>query len=244
MCSGFHFGGGGAGLKYVVALFETCEGPKAYIFKVKAVANMYWDKLVYGPLPVKAGMVVGTLVGGTTTVPADGVLPPYAVVDHLKFPAPAGLSAYDSSDMWYIPRDKSDILFIYKVKLKPSWLRIEPRIPEGVDQARFLGDKNIVGAASLMGFSRGEFEVVQLANVHYGWRIANDTNLAVATRVVFEYRELRVEVVKDGRVYREFESGRLSGVYVVRLPTYILPDDMESRLEEAYGMKPVEVEVV
>ena len=231
-------------MRYVVALFETSEGPKAYIFKVRARVNMFWDRLVYGPLPVKAGTVLGTIVGTSTTVPADGVLPPYAVVDHLRFAPPAGINAYDNSDMWYIPKDKADMLFIYRIVLKPRWLRIEPRIPEGVDQARFLGDKNIVGATSITGFARGGFEVVQLANVHYGWRIVNDTNLAVATRVTFEYMELRVDLVRDREVYKDFERGRLPDARVVRLPTYIESESMLRNLYDAYKMHPVPVEVM
>ena len=231
-------------MRYVVALFETSEGPRAYIFKVRAKVNMYWDKLVYGPLPVKAGTTLPTLTGTSATVPADGVLPPYAVVDHLKFPPPPNIDAYDSSDMWYIPKDKTHMLYVYKLVLKPKWLRVEPRIPEGVSQARFIGDKNIVGAMSTLGFARGGFEVVQLANLHYGWRIANDTNLAVATRVVFEYMELRVDLVRDTETYREFERGRLPGARVVKLPTYILAETMLRDLYDAYKMEPVQVEVM
>lgn len=230
----------------VVKLPDPAQSRSTYIlmFWVDAVINTYWETLPYGPLPLTAGQVLARIppLAGTVTVPADGVMPAYSMVEGLLFKPVQGLQAYDDFDMWYVPEDRPDILMVYSMQLRPGWLRIEVALPQGMTQARFL-EKTILGVDKVAGYVRGRLTIPQIAGLHFPLNIANDTNLDVYTNVVFKYKELRVKVVDDAEKLKQYVEGRLPAVSIT-LPLVFVSDMVIRRIQTVYNVEMKTIEEI
>ena len=209
---------------------------RALVYRLKCRWNSIYTRLDYGPLPIPKGATLPTLTGGTATVPADGVLPALAVAGPLTFPAPTGYSAYDPTDMWYLPADYKDRIFYIEARFKPAWLRIELQMPPLVRQVRFQRDRVVLGAEKLWGFARGRVTTVAIPEVRQAFIVANDSNLNVYTKVTFEYGEYIVEIPRDPQVI--YEAVVLKrGVHWVTLPVTLVDTNVVNALKKVYGIE-------
>jgi hypothetical protein len=207
---------------------------RAFVFRVISVVNKSREEIPYGLLPIASGETLATYEGGTTTAPADGVIPGRSYTPSpKKFPLSG---AYDETDMWYTPKDYRNRLFHVFHLLTPGFLRAEVQIPTGVTQGRFQKDKIITGVEKDFGFYRGEVEVVHVPEVHYGFKWGNDTNMSLNTSVTFLYGEYLVEIPRDP----EF----LFNVLIRRIPSrwYTMPIGiydltLKRGLMESYGFE-------
>lgn len=206
---------------------------KALVFRVVSRYNKGFEVVDYGPLPLKAGTILPTLDGGTTSVPEDGVLPArsYTPPGGIAFPCSG---AYDSSDMWYVPEDYRDRAFHVVQRVAPAFLRIGIEVPGGVAQARFQKDRVVLGVEKDFGFTRGSVEVVHLPKVRYGYRYANDTNLDVYTYVRFTYGEYVVEVPRDAEAVFNVLHKKVPAHWVT-IPVTVYDKSVEGALNDVYG---------
>ena len=206
----------------------------ALVFRVVARANKGYERLPYGPLPLKKDETLPTYDGGTATVPADGVMPARAYTNRGKtFPMK---EVYDETDMWFVPKDYRERLFHVIQRVTPGFLRCDVQVPINVNQARFQRDRLVVGIDADWGFKRGTTEVVHIPELHYGYRWGNDTNMDVYTSVTFTYAEYIVETPKDPDVIFDVLVRRLPAHWVT-LPVTAPSPAIDRALEETYGYK-------
>jgi hypothetical protein len=205
---------------------------KALVFRVKSRVNRRYEQLNYGPLPLTSGTMLPTFEGGSTSVPADGVIPARAYTTGLMFPMSG---AYDSSDMWYTPEDYRDRLFHVIQYVTPAFLRIDVQIPIAVTQGRFQKDKIVTGVDKDFGFARGSYEAVHLPKVHYGYRYANDTNVPLYTFVKFIYAEYVIETPKNSSLIFDILTRRIPSHWIT-LPINVMDSTVERALTEVYGI--------
>ncbi len=207
---------------------------RALVFRVKSVVNRNYRTLFYGPLPFTAGSSLPTFDGGTTTVPADGVLPARAYEpDGITFPL---YGAYDSTDMWYLPEESKDRLFHVVHEVTPSFVRVDLKIPIGVTQARFQRERVVVGVEKDFGFNRGFYEAVHLPKIHYGYRYANDTNMSVYTSVKFTYAEYIVDIPKDSELIYSILTRKVQTTWVT-LPISVYDPSIKDAVQTIYGFE-------
>jgi hypothetical protein len=209
---------------------------KAFVFRVKSRHNKGFERFHYGPLPIPAGTTLASLLGGTITVPADGVLPGTAFI-----PAGFGISfpfsgTFDETDMWFLPSDFRERLFHVITDVTPSWTRIDVEIPRGVPQRRFQRDKVTLGVERLFGFSRGHIEVIHFPEIHYGYRFANDTNLNIYAGVDFTYGEYVVEIPKDADLIFSILTRRVPSLFLT-LPITVYDETIRRAFMETYGIE-------
>jgi len=205
---------------------------RALVFRVVGRSNAGREIFNYGALPISAGASLATFEGGSTSVPADGVLPGRSYTPTgITFPL---TGAYDSSDMWYVPEDYRDRLFHVIQYITPAFLRIEVQIPINVSQGRFQRDKVYTGIDKDFGFSRGRLEAIHIPKVHYGYRYGNDTNIPVYVFVKFIYAEYIVETPKSPELIFNILLKRVPA-YWYTMPIATLEPTVRSALQDAYG---------
>ena len=219
---------------------------KFLVYKVRKVRNGIYRRINYGLLPLDAGETVNVFSdegGGTTTTPDVGCLPAYTYVTDLTFPPLKNANLfYDPSDMFYYPVDVKDMLVHYVLRLTPDWLRITANIPKGVSQVRMHNGRIHLAVDSPYGWVRGGMEIVQLPGVHYGFNIANDSNMPVYVKVVFDYCEYEVEVVREAKTIIDVKEGKVKAVWVT-LPMYVPDERVRLTLENAYGFDGIPITV-
>jgi hypothetical protein len=205
---------------------------KALVFRVKSRANRHYEVFNYGALPLTSGTSLPTYDAGSTSVPADGVIPARAYTPGLSFPLD---NAFDEGDMWYIPQDYRDRLFHVIQRITPAFLRVDVQIPMAVTQGRFQKDKIMTGIEKDFGFARGSCEVIHLPNIHYGYRYGNDTNVPLYTFAKFIYAEYVVETPKNSSLIFDILTRRVPS-YWISLPINIMDPVIEGALVETYGI--------
>ncbi len=204
---------------------------KAFVFRVKSIANAGFEAINYGPIPVAAGTSLSTFAGGAVSVPADGVLPADSFTSvGISYPL---RGAYDENDMWYLPSDERNRLFHVLHYISPSFIRADVQIPKGVSQGRFM-KRVVTGVDKDFGFSRGFIEVIHIPGVHYGYRYANDTNMSVYTFAKFMYREYVVEIPRNPELIFDVLSRRVL-VKWYTLPISVVDPAVSSALLDVYG---------
>jgi len=204
---------------------------KALVFRVRAVYNKYHD-MPYGPLPLTSGTTLPTYDGGTTNVPADGVLPARSYTySGITFPYSG---AYDSNDMWYLPKDYRERVFHVIQHVVPEFVRIDVQVPNGIEQARFQRDKVMLGVPRDFGFTRGEIEMIHLPELRVGYRYGNDTNMDVKTFVKFTYAEYVIEVPEDPKEVMDVLLGKVER-YWFTYPVSAYVTAIEEALKKTYG---------
>jgi len=205
---------------------------RALVWRVKARVNAY-PVLNYGPLPFTAGELLATYEGGSTAVPADGVLPARSYNSTGKsFPL---RGAIDETDMWYLTDDYRERVFHVIQKVTPSFVRVDVQIPKNVVQGRFQRDKVVTGVDTDFGFTRGVYETVHLHKVHYGYRYGNDTNLSVYTNVKFVYGEYLIETPRDPELIFAVLTKKVPSHWV-SLPINVWDVTIERAMLDAYGI--------
>jgi hypothetical protein len=210
---------------------------KAFVFRVRSRANRGFERLHYGPLPIRSGTALSVYGGGTVTVPADGVMPGNSYVpleNGLSFPT--DLDVFDKTDMWYVPVEWRERLFHVILSVAPSWLRCQVDIPKGVAQPRFQRGKVSVGVEKGFGFSRGRLEVLHFPGLHYGYRFGNDSNLNVHTSATFTYGEYVVEIPKDANLIFDVLTRKVPS-YWLTMPIFVYDDSIRRAFLEAYGIE-------
>jgi hypothetical protein len=220
---------------YLTLFFPATE--TAIVFRVKARVNRGYEVFDYGPLPIYAGTPVPTYTGTTTYVPADGVLPPMSYTDDISFPAIPGTTlenVKEKSDIWYLSEDDRDTLFHVKTFIHPRVIRVDVRVPVGVQQARFQKGRAIVGVNTVMGFSRGYVELVRIPALRYGMRFGNDTNLNLKTFVRFVYAEYAVEIPRSPELIFDVLTRRVPS-YWVTMPVTQMDVLIKDALTRTYG---------
>jgi len=207
---------------------------KALVFRVISRTNKGYEKLPYGALPLDSGTTVGTLDGGTTTVPADGVLPSrsYTISGIMWESIISGV--YDSTDMWFIPKDWREMLFEIILDLMPKTLRVGLEIPKGTKQPYFQRTRVALDVSKDWGWQRGRIEVIQFPGIHYGYLFCNDLNAAVYTSAVFTYAENVVEIPEDPELIFRILTREVPSKWIT-LPIKAYTADIKARLTEVYG---------
>jgi hypothetical protein len=211
----------------------------ALVFRVVSRCNRGFEVFDYGSLPLKTGDTLSTFAGGTTTVPADGVLPAMGITGDLRFPAIPGtalVNVRDSSDIWYLDKDDRDRLFHVKMYIYPPVIRTYVRIPTNVTQYRFQKDRVALGIDAPLGFSRGLLEVVHIPYLIYGYRFANDTNLDLRTFVKFVFAEYIVEIPRKSDLVFDILTRRVPS-YWLTMPIASLEPAIKSALSDVYGFR-------
>lgn len=226
--------------RFLVVVIPALE--RALVFRVKARVNKGKEKLFYGPIPIKAGTTLPTFEGGTVTVPADGVLPArsYIPTDKaLSFSAPNEIASrvYDSNDMWFTREEARDKLFHFHMYVKPAFLRVQVDIPKNVLQSVFQYNKKITMDIYMpFNWLRGHVEVVYLPETYYGFKFANELNVAVYTSVTFIYAEYLVDIPKDAKLIFNILMHKVPAHWYT-LPYTIAEGTLEANLEKVYGFK-------
>ena len=208
---------------------------RAFPFRVVTRWNRGYEVINYGPLPLDEGDTLPTYDGGTTSVPADGVMPARAYLrTGTSFPLEG---VVEEDDMWYVHEAYRDRVFHVIQYVTPSFLRIDVQIPAGVDHARFQKDKKIVGIGYDFGFARGRLEMVHLPRVRCGYRWGNDTNLDVYTLVKFVYGEYVVEIPDDASLIFDILVGRVPSHWVSLPITAYEASRLKEELLKVYGIE-------
>lgn len=220
--------------RYMVVFIPASE--KALPFRILARQNRGGEILDYGSIPITSGETWGSYDGGTTTAPADDVIPNRGFTNTAKsFTPPTNMSnVYDSSDMWYVPYDYRERLFHIKMDLTPKTLRCGMQIPKGANQQRFQKDRVILGVDKEAGFERGGLEYVQFPEIHYGFTFGNETNLDFYNKVRFTYGEYKVGIPADPDVVYNLLDGRIQSHWVT-MPVATYDATLRVALEKCYG---------
>jgi len=217
--------------------FLTVYLPKkntAFVFRVISRFNKGYEKLNYGPLPILEGESLATYEGGSTTAPADGVLPARSLTSagH-SFPTLYPGVILDT-DMWYLTKDYNERIFHVIQKITPEFIRVDCQIPSGVPQRRFQKDKIQLGIETDWGFSRGVIEMIHFPEIHYGYRWGNDTNIDVITSVEFIYGEYVIEIPKDPELIFSILNKRIPSHWVT-IPIASWDASIDEGLKKTYG---------
>jgi len=208
---------------------------RALVFRVLSRINAGAEKIPYGRLPLTLGETLPTYDGGTVSVPADGVLPGRAYTP-VGRSFPLAEAVYDTTDMWYTPKEDRDHLFHVIHQLTPSWLRTDVQIPRAVTQGRFQKERVMAGIDRNIGYRRGRLEIVHIPEVYYGFRWGNDSNLSVYTGVCFTYAEYVIEVPKDATEVFNILVRKIPSHWV-SLPVSVYDRTIERALISAYGFE-------
>ena len=208
---------------------------KALVFRVKAAYNGTYR---YGPLPIKGGETLSLIGGGTTTAPADGVLPATSYTSEKTFSTTADVP--DKSDLWYLKEDDRDRLFYLKLKVLPQFIRIEQRVPPGVSQSRLHKSRVTGGVASDFGYSYGVAETIRIPKIRQTYIFANPLNFPVYTYAEFEYSELIVETPRDPSLITSILTRRVPAKWF-KIPITVWDDSIQSNLLDVYGYDGVQV---
>jgi hypothetical protein len=220
---------------YLTLFFPATES--AIVYRVKSRVNRGYEVFDYGPLPITAGTPVPTYGGITISVPADGVLPPLSYTDDVSFPAIPGTTlenVKEKSDIWYLSEDDRDRLFHVKTIIHPQVIRIDVRVPTGVQQARFQSGRAIVGVNTVMGFSRGSLELVRIPALRYGMRFGNDTGFYLKTFVRFVYAEYVVEIPRSPELIFDVLTRRVPSHWLT-MPVTHMDALIKDALTKTYG---------
>jgi hypothetical protein len=217
---------------YLTVFIPVAEG--AIVFRVKSRANRGYEVIDYDPLPIKAGTILPTYDGASTTVTADGVLPARSYTrDGIQFP-PIVSGTFSNTDMWHTPEDDRDRLYHVKLYVYPPVIRVDVQIPTRVTQGRFQRGRSVVGVDSDFGFKRGSIEIVQLPYIQYGYRFGNDTNLNLKTFVRFVYGEYVVEIPSSPELIFDVLTRRVQS-YWVTLPVNYSDPLIADTFRRVYG---------
>ena len=210
---------------------------RAFVWRVKSLANKNFTKIDYGPLPIPTDYPFSSYVAGVVPAPADGVMPAYSYVPvgaELTFPLSG---AYDETDMWYLPKNYRERIFHVITKVTPAWLRCEITIPKGVTQGRFQRDKVTTGIEKLFGYTRGTIETVHIPELRYGYRFGNDSSLNVYTGVGFAYGEYVIETPRDANLIFDVLTRRIKADKWISLPIQTYDESVKRALLEDYGIE-------
>jgi len=208
---------------------------KALIFRILSRRNRGYEHIPYGRIPLTAGTIVNNYDGGTTSVPADGILPARSYTSGLRITAPGDVAAniYEKADMWFLPKEERETLFHVIMKTAPEFVRIDCQIPMAVTQGAFQR-KATVGVDKLWGYGRGKFETVHFPNIIYGYRYGNDTNIAVKVYLSFTYAEYYVKILKDPELIFDILTRRKKAHWLTLIAA--IPSDIPDRLSDVYGI--------
>lgn len=204
---------------------------RALVFWVYSIRNRGYEKIHYGPLPLPQNAILPRYDGGTTTVPAPGVLPANSFTPPMSFPM---RGVYDETDMWFIAKEWRDTVFHVITNITPRWVRISVDIPMGIMQGRFQKDKIITGVPMPFGYSRGSIEMIHLPGIRYGYRFGNDTNLDIRTAVSFTYGEYIIRIPSNPELVANILSRRISARWVT-LPINVYDTAIRTSLIDTYG---------
>lgn len=210
---------------------------KAFVWRIRSLANRGFLNIDYGPLPIPAGYLFASYAAGMVPAPAAGVMPGFTYVPiglELSFPFSG---VFDEGDMWYLPKDYRERVFHVVTHVTPAWLRCEITVPKGVSQGKFQKDKVTTGVERLFGYVRGEIETVHLPGLRYGYRFGNDSNLNVYTGVSFKYGEYVVETPKDANFIFDVLSRKVKADKWISLPIQVYDESIRRALIENYGME-------
>jgi len=207
-------------------------------FRVLARHNRGGEVLNYGALPITAAETWGSYDGGTTTAPADDVIPSRGFTNTAKsFTPPVDMSTvYDSSDMWYIPYDFRERLFHVKMEVTPSLIRCGVQIPKGQNQQRFQRDRAVLGVDKISGFNRGSLEMIHFPEVRIGYTFGNDTNLDLFNTVKFTYGEYMIGIPGDAELIYNILDKRVPSHWVT-LPIATYDSAVKVGLQKDYGIE-------
>lgn len=206
---------------------------KAMVFRVVSRYNAGFEKYWYGNLPLAASTVLSTYDGSSATVAAYGRLNARAYVTGLKF---ANSDTWDTTDQWFVPYTWNNRIFHSKLHVTPSFLRLGVQIPSNVNQQRFQREE-VVGGADLMngvGYTHGDLELIHFPEVHYGYVVGNDTNLAIDVRCSFTYGEYIVEVPSNPEVIFGILQ-KLAPSYWFTMPMTSSDQTMTQGLKKTWG---------
>ena len=218
-----------------LTIFIPATG-NAFVFRVKSRVNRGFERIHYGPLPLPAGLMLPSYVGGAIPVPVAGVMPGTTYIPSelaISFPF---RGVFSETDMWYIPKDWRERLFHVITEVTPKWLRIDVQIPKGVTQGRFQRDQVSTGVDKPFGFARGRIELIHFPEIHYGYRFGNDTNLNVYTGVDFTYAEYIIEVPKSPDLIFDILTRRIPSKWIT-MPITIYNDTIKRAFLETYGIE-------
>jgi len=207
---------------------------KALVFRVVSRTNKGYEKLAYGTIPIAAGDPLITLEGTSTTAPADGVLAARSYTPSSLMWRTSETAVYDSTDMWYLPKEYRDVLFEITLKLTPATLRVQPEIPKGTRQSYFQKTRLALDISKDWGWQRGTLDLVQFPNIHYGYLFCNDLNAPVYTGVTFIYAENVVEIPESPELIFDILTRKTPSKWVT-LPIKSYAADLKANLIEVYG---------
>ena len=207
---------------------------KALVFRVLSRTNKGYEKLAYGALPIDSGDSLTTLDGTSTTAPADGVLAARSYTPSSLMWETSETAVYDTTDMWYIPKEYRDILFEINLKLTPATLRVQVEIPKGTRQQYFQKTRLALDISKDWGWHRGYLELVQFPYVHYGYLFCNDLNAPVYTGAIFIYAEDVVEIPEDAELIFDILTRKIPSKWVT-LPIKSYAAELKANLIEVYG---------
>ena len=221
--------------QYLTVFIPATE--RALVFQVVSRLNRGYEIFDYGLIPLSSGDTLTSLDGGTTTVPADGVLPARSFTplnEGIQFPLE---NAFDENDMWYIPTEPSysNRLFHVKTKVTPEFLKLGVEIPPGIEQAAF--QTNVSGGIDKdFGFTRGMIELVHFPGIHYKYRFANDTNMNVYTYVKFVYGEYIVRIPRDASLICNILKRKVAS-YWLTMPIRKYETEIKRAFVNTYGIE-------
>jgi hypothetical protein len=223
--------------EYMAVIIPATQ--KAFVFRVRAVVNDSWHRILYGTLPgLTAGTTMASYITTTTTVPATGVMPAQGYFSAGQQIAPlSGMGTADIADMFYTSADafRDRLVHVYHI-YTPRWLQIDVQIPIKTVQAGYQEQKVIGGVGTQwFGFRRGRTEIVHIPSLRYGWRWGNDTSMNVYANVVFYYGEYIIEIPDDPELIYDILVKRIPFVKYITLPIFSNQTDVTSALKKSYG---------
>lgn len=217
---------------------------KALIFRIEKRANVGYNKIEYGDLPITAGDALTTYANASTTAPANGVLPANSYTHSgISFPYAGG---YDATDMFYTPDTYHKRLFHVNMKVFPNIIRTGFELPKGLKQYRYQKGNVVVGVDKQFGFSRGGQEIVFLPELNYGMLFGNDLNINVRAKVTFDFAEYVVSIVTDPEVVYNILSGNIGDnkLRTVTLPIVVYDGSINDALMRTYGFDGFDIDAV
>jgi hypothetical protein len=207
---------------------------KALVFRVLSRTNRGYERLNYGPLPLKSGSKLMTFEGTEATIPADGVIPARSYT-------PTGLlwptiidGVYDSTNMWYISEEWREMLFELNLDVTPKTIRTQLEIPKGTKQAYFQKTKVALDVSKDWGWKWGKIETVQFPAIHYGWLFANELNIPLYTNANFTYAEEIVEIPENPELIFDILVGKLPSHWIT-IPIKAYTAELQGALTKLYG---------
>ena len=211
------------------------------VFQVISRLNRGHERFIYGPLPLKSGTTIGTLEGGSTTVPADGVFPARGAIPielAITFPVGAYESLFpnikDKNDIFY--HEYSDQIYHVKVHLTPPFIKVQVTPWKGIGQYWYQ-EQNYLTLAHPTGWSYGSVELWYFPKVHWYLALANEMYFDVYTRVIFHYAIYRVRIPKDPELIYDIIVTQKVPAYHFTLQYFRRVREVDRKLSEVYGFK-------